>query len=381
LEAIGPATITTDATNYDPTVDIVVSFSGLNGNATDWIALAPSGSPLTAATRWMYTNGGASGSVTFVGGMPTGGGSFVARAFDNDSYVLMGESDPFTITDVSGATVSLDQSTYDIDQTIVITFSGVPASAKNWVAIKPQGSGYGIEARWVYAPNASSGTVTMPMGLYGGTDVFSGGNYHATFYLNDTALIAAQTSDVVFGCQVTTNLGTYSAYQPITINMTHLNADPNAYVALAPQGSSRSTITDFLFSTGSANFTRTFSDGLPAGTYVARGFPANSYFKSCESAAFTVVQNSTLVSDMASYTFAQPITATWTNAPGNMFDWVGIAPAGSPLTTVPRYAYTNGQVNGSAVFLTDLGPGTYVLRLFRDNSYVLIVESAPFTIN
>jgi len=381
LESHGGATVTTNAANYDPTVDIVVNFSGLHGSATDWIALAPAGSPLTTATRWMYSGGVAAGSVTFTSGIPTGGGTYVARAFDNDTYVLMGESAPFTITDVSGAMISLDQTTYDIDQTIVVNFSGVPAGDKNWVAIKPQGSGYGIEARWVYAPNASSGTVTFPSGLYGGTDVFSGGNYHATFYINDTALIAAETGDVVFGCTVTTDLGTYSAFQPITINMTHLNADPNAYVALAPQGSSRDTITSFLFSTGSANFTRTFDDGLPAGTYVARGFPANTYFKSCESAAFTVVQNSTLVSDMPSYTFAQPITATWTNAPGNQFDWVGIAPAGSPLTTVSRWAYTNGQVNGSEVFLTDLGPGTYVLRLFRNNSYVLVAQSVTFTIN
>ena len=380
-EAHGGATVTTDATNYNPTVDIVVSFSGLHGSATDWIALAPAGSPLTTATRWMYSGGVAAGSVTFSGGIPTGGGTYVARAFDNDTYVLMGESPPFTITDVSGAMISLDQTSYNIDQTVVVSFSGVPAGDRNWVAIKPQGSGYGIEARWTYAPNASSGTVTFPLGLYGGTDYFSGGNYHATFYLNDTALIAAETTDVQFGCQVTTNASSYSAFQPITINMTHLNADPNAWVALAPQGSSRDTVTSFMYSTGSADFSRTFSDGLPAGTYVVRGFPADTYFKACESAPFTVVQNATLVSDMSSYTVAQPITATWTNSPGNMFDWVGIAPAGSSLTTVSRWAYTNGQVNGSEVFLTDLGPGTYVLRLFRDNSYVLVVESATFTIN
>jgi hypothetical protein len=78
----------------------------------------------------------------------------------------------------------------------------------------------------------------------------------------------------------------------------------------------------------------------------------------------------------ASVKSGDPIYVSWSNAPGNKFDWIGIYSATDPdLYNYLGYLYTNATVAGSVTFKTEdfgdaLAPGEYEARLLRDDAYV-----------
>jgi hypothetical protein len=80
-----------------------------------------------------------------------------------------------------------------------------------------------------------------------------------------------------------------------------------------------------------------------------------------------------------------PIEVSWTSAPGNKFDWIGIYNADDPdLYNYLGYLYTKAAVAGSTTFKTEdfgeaLPPGNYEARLMRDDAYVELAI-AKFTV-
>lgn len=78
----------------------------------------------------------------------------------------------------------------------------------------------------------------------------------------------------------------------------------------------------------------------------------------------------------ASVKSGDPVEVSWSAAPGNKFDWLGIYNADDPdLYNYLGYLYTNATVAGSVSFTTDdfgeaLPPGEYEARLMRDDAYV-----------
>jgi len=78
----------------------------------------------------------------------------------------------------------------------------------------------------------------------------------------------------------------------------------------------------------------------------------------------------------ASVKSGDPIEVSWSSAPGNKFDWIGIYSATDPdLYNYLGYLYTNASVAGSVTFKTEdfgdaLAPGEYEARLMRDDAYV-----------
>jgi hypothetical protein len=89
----GSAAVSTNASSYTTGATVTVSYSGLPGNAKDWIAIAPSGSANTSWVAWVYTNGQVSGTATFTA---PAAGTYVARAFVNDTLTLLAQSATFT---------------------------------------------------------------------------------------------------------------------------------------------------------------------------------------------------------------------------------------------------------------------------------------------
>lgn len=89
------ATVTTDNTAYGAGDVVTVSWTGLPGNATDWIAVYPAGSADNGnATAWQYTNGQAAGSFQF-SNLPTG--LYEARAYLNNTFTVAARSATFSV--------------------------------------------------------------------------------------------------------------------------------------------------------------------------------------------------------------------------------------------------------------------------------------------
>ncbi len=65
---------------------IIVTYSNLPGNSTDWIGLYQKGASDTSRITYKYTNGAKNGTMTFTG--LSNAGEYAARLFFNDSYIL-----------------------------------------------------------------------------------------------------------------------------------------------------------------------------------------------------------------------------------------------------------------------------------------------------
>jgi hypothetical protein len=383
--AIGPATVTTNLAAYNFATPVTVTYAGLDGSSSDWIAIAPQGSPLTTTTRWGFTGGGATGSKTFEG--PATGGTYVARAFDASS-ALLGESDPFTVADPTQtmATVAATQAAYTMTDPITIAWTGLPGNPQDWVAIAPQGFPDNNQAEWRFTMGAPSGSVTFLGGFQ--LTGFPPGNYVARAYLNGTFVKVAESAVFAIGAtnvpSITTTAPSYTTVDPITVVWSNLPGNAKDWVALAPSGSPVTTVSTWVYTGGAVNGNTLFNVAgtLPAGTYVARAFVNDSNTLIAESPAFPVNNaTATAVStDRAMYSVGQPITISWTNLTAITTDWVGYAPAGSPDTTVTRWAYTGAAVNGSHLFEGALAPGTYVARAFVNDTYTKVAQSAPFVV-
>lgn len=153
-------------------------------------------------------------------------------------------------------------------------------------------------------------------------------------------------------------LGVFGIYPPGAAEdatpITSLPADPADHLA-APFGTAR----------------------LQPGEYLAAVSDANG--KRLASVPFWVTDPSArpgVAVAQASVKSGDPIEVTWSNAPGNKFDWIGIYSATDPdLYNYLGYLYTNATVAGSTTFKTEdfgdaLPPGEYEARLMRDDAYV-----------
>jgi hypothetical protein len=355
-----------------------VTWTGLPGNPTDWVALAPAGSSLGTTSNWAYTGGAVNGSNTFTG-LSTAG-TYVARAFADDTYELQAESAPFTVTSPN-ATVMTDSSSYGPGDNITVSWTGMPGDTTDWIALAPQGSSLETTTTWAYTGGVASGSHTFVGG------VSASGMYVARAFPNNTYTLAGESVAFTVNAPtivtITTDMSSYGPGENVTVSWTGLPGDATDWVALAPQSSSLVTTTAWAYTGGSTSGSYTFVGGIAAaGTYVARAFPNNTYSLAGESTAFMVSASAaTLVTDQSSYTVDQSITITWTGLPGNPTDWVALAPQGSSVETTTTWVYTGGVISGSYTFTGGISTaGTYVSRAFPNNTYGLLVESAPFTV-
>jgi hypothetical protein len=382
--AIGPATLTSTAASYPFLSSIGVTWSGMpGGSASEYIAIAPQGSPNTTITRWKVTGGAGSGSTTFEG--PPSAGTYVVRGFGADDS-FQGESDPFVVEGPGMATVAPSAATYTMTDPIVINWSGLPGNATDWIAIAPVGSSDATTADWLYTGGGTSGSTTFMDGLAPTT--WPPGTYVARSFINDTFTKTGESAPFTVtlqgGVTVTTNAASYSVQQQITVSWTGLPGNQADWIGIYPTGSTTiSNPTRWLYTGGQVNGSVIFSGLDTPGSYNARAFENDSYNLLAQSAPFavTAIVNATITTNATAYTLGQPIIATWNNGPGNAADWISYAPVGSPDSTVTRWAYVGGQAAGSFSFEGPSAPGTYVARFYVNDSYTKIAQSVQFTVN
>jgi hypothetical protein len=365
-----PPAVTTSAATYTTGQAINVSWSNLTTNTNDWIALAPVSSDLSTVSAWVYTNGQANGSFAFPG---LANGEYVARAFLDDGYELIDESDPFTVASPSAGNVTTDLPSYAVSQPIQVSWTGLPGNQNDWIAIATAGSPDTSVIAYVYTAGQAAGNTTF-------AGLSTAGNYVVRVFANDTYEKLGEAAFTVTGGtfgSVSTDKANYSFDDNVVVTWSGLPGNANDWIAIAPQGSSATTVTRWVYTAGVANGSFAFEAPSTGGTYVARAFVNDSYEIVGESAAFGV--GLSVSTSKTSYTTAEAVVVSWENLPTNQFDWVAIAPAGSSLSTVTTWVYTNGVSTGQNTFGM-LAAGSYVARAFLDNSYTLLDETTPFTV-
>jgi hypothetical protein len=106
---------------------------------------------------YVFTGGQTSGMATFTA--PATAGSYVVRAFPNNTFVPVWESAPFA---VNTPTVTVDQASYNPGGTITVSYAGLPGNADDWIALAPAGSSNTTYVNYVFTGGQTSGTATFP---------------------------------------------------------------------------------------------------------------------------------------------------------------------------------------------------------------------------
>lgn len=91
---VGGTGVTTDHSSYAAGDAVTVTYTGMPGNALDWIGISVLGSGAASYVQYQYTGGATSGTAVFTG-LPTG--AYEARAYYNNSYTVSARSAPFTV--------------------------------------------------------------------------------------------------------------------------------------------------------------------------------------------------------------------------------------------------------------------------------------------
>jgi Kelch motif/Galactose oxidase, central domain len=370
--------VSTDTSSYSVYSSITVSWSGLPGNSTDWISIAPQGSPSYAYTNYVYTGGAASGSYVFPNLNDTG--TFVARMYASDSNIVAAESAPFTVTAYPAVTVTTDAASYTGYQDITVSWSGLLGSRYDWVSIAPMGSPATTYTAWSYTGGLATGSYTFPGGLAAGT-------YVARAYPNNTNNLLDESAPFVVNSYsssvaISTDASLYSSDQSITVTWSGLPGTSTDWVSIAPEGSSSTTYTQWAWTGSAPSGSQVFTIAVP-GNYVARAYPSGTYNLLAESSVFSVTSYGSAVSistDASTYLAGSTMTVTWAGLPGNQYDWVSIAPQGSPAYSYSEYIYTGGVAGGSYAFGGLLTTGTFVARAYANDTNDVLAESAPFAV-
>jgi len=131
------------------------------------------------------------------------------------------------------------------------------------------------------------------------------------------------------------------------------------------------------------------------GEYLLKMFEDNSYTMIAQSEIFTVVEetaiitpDATLITDYLTVlevnvdgAFAgEQITVSYTGAPGNATDWIGLYEVGDTQGYIIDWQYTEGTPEGTLDFYAPEEPGNYVFRFFPNDTFDIIAESNPIAV-
>jgi hypothetical protein len=375
VHAVDTVEIHTSHINYASGAPIVVSWTGAPGALHDWIGIGPAGAPPQEVLRWVYTNGAVDGTATFPGLVA---GNYVARVFDDDSYTPLAAT-PFS---VDGTIVRTNDRAYVGGVVppgpIQVNWGLLSQAPTNWIGLAPVGSPPTTVTSWVY---------TAGFGL--GHHFFNApapGSYVARAFIEDSYTLAGESLPFEVGTTLTT-AAAYAVGEPVTVTWAHTTPFAGDWVSLAPAGSPATSITYWAYTGGATSGSRGFS-GLSAGAYVARFYINDEYKLLIESAPFSVggaplpdPETGTITVEHGTYGVGENITVTWSGLPGNFKDWIALAPQGSDNTTITRWLYANGHASGTFTFAGGIaGAGSYVARAFVNDTVVRVAQSAPFTV-
>lgn len=273
---------TTDKPTYATGENIVLTYAGLPATGSDWLALAPEGSQPGTYSAWTYA-ATSNGSYTFPGTL--GAGTYRARMFYYNGYMLIGQSaTTFTITGAA-ATVTTNATTYTTNDPIMVSWTGLAGSTTDWISIASSGSSDYAFIRWVYTGGTVNGSTTFAA-LQPGTYVARSYNY------NNYVKVAESVPFTIGGAGSTTVTNDNTAYttaQSAVVTFGGMLGSATDWISIAPQGSSATTFSTYRYTGGVTSGSVTIPlAGLTPGTYVSRAYFNDGYTIQAESAAFTL---------------------------------------------------------------------------------------------
>jgi cysteine-rich repeat protein len=181
-----PSTLASDKATYTRSETVTLAFANLSGDPHAAIVIATAGSAPGESIARLPVNA-TSGAVTYaLGTVPLG--TYVARAYRDETEVVDVESAPFAVTNASQTTLTLDKAAYTNAESATIRFTQMSGSPRDWIALAPRGSKPRAFTKGDYTRGAFDGSVVID--LHG----VSAGEYVVRAFFDNGAVVQAQTA-------------------------------------------------------------------------------------------------------------------------------------------------------------------------------------------
>lgn len=286
---------------------------------------------------------------------------------------------------VSNPTFALDKTEYAQNEPIVGTFTGGPGNQQDWVGLykKGQTPTTTTSQGFIYTNGQTAGTVTFNNGLP------NKGQYFAGFFANGgyTEITPRKNFYVGPKVQLQATADTYPVGGTVAINYTNGPNLQKDWVGIYKMGQTPGPTPAIKWSyvttpSGTLNFT-----GLPKGYYYAQYLLEDGYNGIGDKVFFKVGDIVTeLWINKPVYSLGENITASWTDSPGIIKDWLGIYPQNiqTPDDNFVSYTYFDGvtqgtkTIQGTAIPTT---PGNYYMVMFTNDSYTEVSNRVQFQVS
>ncbi|EKT3956140.1 fibronectin type III domain-containing protein [Flavobacterium psychrophilum] len=294
----------------------------------------------------------------------------------------------FTVTGSNTVSTEIvtDAVNYAQGVTIKVNYSDAPASTSTWIGLYKDGQVPGASTPsqlWEYTNGISSGSVVFANRLS------AKGRYYAAIFSNGGYTEIAPRKYFYVGPipVLTTDHPEYSVGTPVIVNFTNGPQLANDWIGIYKMGinpgsgipaAGKQYVTTVL---GAKTFT-----GLPKGYYYAQYYLQDSFNPIGEKVFFKIGQ---IVTDLwinkPTYDLGEQISASWTDAPGIVKDWLGIyhqgdSPSVNPLVS---YTYFGGLGQGTKNIVAPELPtqtGDYFIAMFTNDSYSEVSNRVSFKI-
>lgn len=287
---------------------------------------------------------------------------------------------------VSNPSFTLDKTEYLQNEAITVTYNDGPGNQQDWVGLykKGQNPATTTSQGFVYTNGQTSGIANFPNGLA------TKGQYFAGFFANNGYTDIAPKKNFYVGPKVV--LQTTAADYPVggTVVVNYSNA-PNLVkdwigiykMGQVPGPTPASKWSYVNAAAGTLNFT-----GLPKGYYYAQYFLEDGYNTVGEKVFFKVGDIVTeLWINKPVYTLGENISASWTDSPGIIKDWLGIYPQNIsvPDDNFVSYTYFDGVTQGTKAITGNVNgvpttAGNYYMVMFTNDSYTEVSNRVQFQV-
>lgn len=283
---------------------------------------------------------------------------------------------------VSQISLNNNNNIYALNESIAVNYVNAPVANDTWIGIYKEGQSPGINGStlWSYTNGTSSGTANFSSGLS------QSGRYFTALFINDGYTEVAERVYFYVGAVPTlnTNATEYAIGDDVIVSFTNGPNMTNDWIGIYKMGIDAGDAPSAAWQyVTTANGSKTFSN-LPKGYYYAQYYIQNSNNAIGNKAFFKVGDIVTeLWIDKPVYNLGEQITASWTDAPGIVKDWIGIYnenddPNSDPLIS---YQYFDGIAQGTALIENTNMPtteGNYFIVMFTNDSYNEVSNRVSF---
>ncbi len=400
-----PPTLGVSTTTVASAGMLMASVAGGPGFALDWVGVYGTVDSDLTYQSWQYLNGTQTPPVVgltdaaFPVAMPATPGLYNLRLFRNNGSTRLATST--TVTVGTPPTVSVTPTTVAPGGVVMAEIEGAPGFVLDWVGVHEASASDSEYESWEYL----SGTQTPPdHGLTNATLAVAmpatpGVRNLRLFQNNGSTRLATSAAITVAAPSVATIAVSTTTVSPGDVVTATIGNSPGYaldWLGVYGTGDSDSAYQSWRYLSGTQTppdspvTAASFAVTMPTtpGPYDLRLFQNNGLMRVATSTTITVGPPPSLGVGPTTVAAGGVVTTTVTGGPGYALDWVGVYGTGDPDLTYQSWRYLSGTQVPPASPLTDASftvtmpviPGTYNLRLFRNNGSTWLATSETVTV-